>query len=94
MKQTISTLQLRQKMGEILDRVALRQDRFLVVRKGRPMAAVVPAERLDQMARAARMQLMTIMDRQEEPILSQEEADSLADEAKHASRPRVRGNVE
>jgi prevent-host-death family protein len=41
----ISTLEVRQRLGDILNRVALRNDQFIIERKGKPLAAVVPVER-------------------------------------------------
>jgi prevent-host-death family protein len=53
MTEKISTLEVRQRLGDILNRVALRNDQFIIERKGKPLAAVVPVERLEQMSRAA-----------------------------------------
>jgi prevent-host-death family protein len=41
MTEKISTLEIRQKLGDILNRVALRHDQFIIERKGKPLAAVV-----------------------------------------------------
>ncbi|MGH7845981.1 MAG: hypothetical protein ACREQW_12545 [Candidatus Binatia bacterium] len=48
-------MEVRQRLGDILNRVALRNDRFIIERKGKPLAAAVPVERLEQTRRAARM---------------------------------------
>ena len=64
--------------------------RFIIERKGKPLAAVVPVERLEQMRRAARMHLLQVIERQEGKP-SPAEADRLANEAKHRTRkPRRR----
>ncbi|MCC6752138.1 MAG: type II toxin-antitoxin system Phd/YefM family antitoxin [Deltaproteobacteria bacterium] len=89
MTRTISTMEARRQLGDILNRVALRHDQYIIERKGVALAAVVPVERLEQMQRAATMHLLELLDRQE-PSLSQREADDLANEAKHRSRPRRR----
>ena len=89
MTETISTLEVRKRLGDILDRVALRHDQFIIERKGRPLAAVVPVEKLERLERAARNQLLTAM-KEQSGTLSQKEADLLADEAKHRSRSRKR----
>jgi prevent-host-death family protein len=89
MTQRVSTLDIRQKLGDILNRVALRHDQFIIERKGKPLAAVVPVERLEGMQRAARLHLLAVLDRQAGD-LSQEQADRLADEAKHRTRKRRR----
>ena len=87
MTRKLSTMDLRKNLGDILNRVALRHDEYVIERKGRPLAAMVPVERLQQMRQAARLHLLDVLSRQR-PGLSQKEADRLADEAKHATRPR------
>ena len=85
MTEKLTTLDIRQRLGDILNRVALRHDNFIIERKGKPLAAMVPVERLEQMQRAARLHLLdTLSGRSSEP--SQAEADRLADEAKHRTR--------
>ena len=87
MTEKISTLEVRQRLGNILNRVAHRNDQFIIERKGKPLAAVVPVERLEQMRRAARMHLLRVLERQESKV-SPQQADRLADEAKHRARKR------
>ena len=65
MIEKISTLEVRQRLGDILNRVALRNEQFIIERKGKPLAAVVPVERLEQMRRAARMHLLQVLERQQ-----------------------------
>lgn len=89
MTEKISTLEIRQRLGDILNRVALRSDQFIIERKGKPLAAVVPVERLEQMERAARLQLLQVLERQP-GALSQAEADRIATEAKHRTRKHRR----
>jgi prevent-host-death family protein len=86
MRQTVSTIELRRRLGEILDRVALRQDEFVISRKDRPMAAIVPVEVLESLQQAAKLQLLDALERAGSQ-LTPEQADALADEAKHATRP-------
>ena len=89
MTEKISTLEIRQRLGDILNRVALRSDQFIIERKGKPMAAMVPVARLEQMERASRLQLLQVLERQP-GALSQAEADRIAIEAKHRTRKRRR----
>jgi prevent-host-death family protein len=86
MRTTLSTLDLRQQLGDILDRVALRHDQFIVERKGKPLAAVVPIAKLEQMERFAREQALATLQRLPKATLSATATMSLADEAKHATR--------
>ncbi len=89
MKKTVSTIEVRKRLGEILDRVALRHDQFIIERKGKPLAAVVPIEKLEQLERAARSFLLALVERQKSS-LTQAEADELADAAKHETRRNAR----
>ena len=82
----VSTLRIRQQLGEILNRVFLRHDEFIVERKGKPLAALVPVEKIYQMQIAAKLHLLQILQREDRHDFSQEEVDRLADEAKHESR--------
>ena len=87
MKETVTTIEVRQRLGDLLNRVDLRHDQFIIERKGKPLAALVPVEKLDQMERAARLYLLDVLDRQKRiPSPSQADADQLADEAKHRQR--------
>ncbi|MBH0204112.1 MAG: type II toxin-antitoxin system Phd/YefM family antitoxin [Nitrospira sp.] len=85
MIETISTLEMRQRLGDLLNRVALRHDQFVIERKGKPLAAMVPIERLEQMQEAARVHLLSTLAQRSEEI-SQGQADHLANEAKHRTR--------
>lgn len=85
MIETVSTLEMRQRLGDLLNRVALRHDQFVIARKGKPLAAMVPIERLEQMQEAARVHLLSTL-AQRADALSQSQADQLADEAKHRTR--------
>ena len=85
MTEKISTVQIRQRLGAILSRVALRNDQFIIERKGKPLAAVVPVERLAQMQRAARLLLIQVFERQEGKP-TEVQAERIANEAKHRTR--------
>lgn len=84
----ISTLEIRRRLGELLDRVALRNDQFVIERKGRPLAALVPAAEVERLSRLTRRYILDVLERPKGPRLTQAEADRLADEAKHRSRSR------
>jgi len=89
MVEKISTLDIRQRLGDILNRVALRNDQFIIERKGKPLAAVVPVQQLEQIRRAAQTRLLRVLERQSEKI-SESQADRLANEAKHRTRKAPR----
>lgn len=61
----ISTLELRAHLGELLDRVRLRFETIVIERKGREVAALIPAERarrLEAFARRRSIELETVQD--------------------------------
>jgi prevent-host-death family protein len=89
MTEKVSTLEVRQKLGDMLNRVALRHDQFIIERKGKPLAALIPVEQLEQMQRAARLHILSVLE-QQSGDLSQKEADQIANEAKHQTRKRSR----
>jgi PHD/YefM family antitoxin component YafN of YafNO toxin-antitoxin module len=90
MPEKVSTIDVRQRIGDMLNRIALRHDDFIIERKGKPLAALVPVERLAQMQRFARRQALDFMEAQEGGSLSEREAEELALEAQKATRRAVR----
>ena len=90
MAERITSMEVREKLGDYLNRVALRHDQFIIERKGKPLAAMVPVEKLEALERFARKRLLEMLDRQSGSRLSEKEADRLANEAKHWSRTRRR----
>ncbi len=89
MTKTISPLDVRDRLGDLLNRVALNGDEFIIRRKGKPLAAMVPVQVLERMREAARVLSLGVLDRPR-PGMSQRMADLLADQEKHASRKSVR----
>ncbi len=86
MTQKVSTMDVRQRIGDMLNRVALRHDEFVIERKGRPLAALVPVERLEQMRRIAREGLLDFLEEQKGGGLTEKEAMDLANAAKKFAR--------
>lgn len=86
MPEKVSTLDVRQRLGDLLNRVALRHDEFIIARKGKPLAALVPVERLEQMRRFARRQALDFMQQQKGGNLTDERAMDLAREAQRQTR--------
>jgi prevent-host-death family protein len=87
----VSTMDVRQRIGDMLNRVALRHDEFIIERKGKPLAALVPVERLEQMRRFARRHALEFMDRQPGALTDTQAAELAADAkqwARSASKPR------
>jgi prevent-host-death family protein len=82
----VSTMDVRQRIGDMLNRVALRHDEFIIERKGKPLAALVPVERLEQMRRFARRHALEFMDQQQPSALTDTRAADLAADAKRWAR--------
>lgn len=86
----ISTLEVRRRLGDLLNRVALRQDQFVIERKGKPLAALVPADRFESLELVARRYGLALLERQKGSGLSDEDAQKLALEAVRWARQRAR----
>jgi prevent-host-death family protein len=82
MADKVSTMDVRQRIGDMLNRVALRHDEFIIERKGKPLAALVSVERLEQMRRFARRHALEFMDQQQPSPLTDAQASELATDAK------------
>jgi prevent-host-death family protein len=83
----IGTKEIRQRLGEILDRVALRNDQYVIERKGKPLAVLMPVEKAEALERAARLHLLEFLDRAK-GAGTEEQIARLADTAKHKTRPK------
>ena len=90
MTERVSTLDVRQRIGDLLNRVALRRDEFIIERKGKALAALVPVERLEQMRQFARTQALEFLKQQTEGGLTDEQAGDLGLEAQRWARRRPR----
>lgn len=87
MLKKIGTKNVREKMGEILDCVNLRGDEFVIERKNKPLAVLIPFNKFQNMENISRQFLLEFLERQSSD-LSEEEADALANEAKHNVRKK------
>jgi len=90
MSEKVSTIDVRQRIGDMLNQVALTRDHFIIERKGKALAALVPIERLEQMRRFARRQALDFMEEQQAGPLTERGASDLALEAQRFARKRVR----
>src|SRR5260370_39902044 len=86
----VSTIDVRQRIGDLLNRVALRHDQFVIERKGKPLAALVPVERLEQMRRFARRHAVELLEGQKQSTVSDEQALEVALEPYRWARKRAR----
>jgi hypothetical protein len=88
MADRVSTIDVRQRIGDMLNRVALRHDEFIIERKGKALAALVPVERLEQMRRFARRHALDVMEQQRGSALNDDQAMKVALEAQRWARNR------
>src|SRR5215510_14650412 len=92
----VSTMDVRARIVDMLNRVALRHDEFTIERKGKPLAALVPVERLEQMRRFARQQARDFLAEQKSgrgEQLSEQSAMEVALEAQRTARQQIRRAV-
>src|SRR5215813_2852765 len=89
MAEKVSTMDVRARIGEMLDRVALRHDEFVIERKGHPLAALVPVERLEQMRLFARRHAMDFLEQQKPNPITDDEATDIALEAQRVARQQT-----
>jgi|SRR6266481_3235454 len=88
MIEKVSTIDVRQRIGDLLNRVALRNDEFIIERKGKPLAALVAVERLEQMRRFAQRNALELLEHQKTGTLTDAQAVELAAEARRWARRR------
>lgn len=62
MKKNISTQSLKASIGEVVDAVRLRGDRYIIVRRGKPVAAIVPLNVSEAFERK-QIELFALMER-------------------------------
>jgi prevent-host-death family protein len=92
MIEKVSTMDVRARIGDLLNRVALRHDEFIIERKGKSLAALVPVERLEQMRRFARQHALKFLERQKAgpgERLSDAEAMAVALDAQRTTRRQI-----
>ena len=88
---TVTTMDVRKHVGDILNRVALRGDEYLVERKGKPLAVVMPVEKAEAIRRAARLRLGEWLTRPN-AVKTDADALALANAARRAARTSKRGS--
>jgi prevent-host-death family protein len=93
MADKVSTIDVRQRIGDLLNRVALRHDEFIIERKGKALAALVPVERLEQMRRFARRHALEVMERQKGSALTDDQAMKVALEAQRWARRKPKSRA-
>ena len=88
MTEKVSTLDVRQRIGDLLNRVALRHDEFIIERKGKSLVVLVPVERWERIREIARRQALDALDPGRGRDLPGKESMALANEAMRWARRR------
>lgn len=91
MTHTIAAIQARQHLGDLLNRVSLKHDEFIIERGGKPMAAIIPVEKFEQFQEAARSFLSYALLKNQAAnrgAASVSSDEALLNEAKHRTRKR------
>ena len=87
---TVSTMEVQKSIGDILNRVSLRGDEYLVERKGKPLAVMMPVEKAESIRRVTRLRLGDWLARPN-AAKTDAEAMTVANEARRAVRISKRG---
>ena len=74
---TVSAMKARQQFGEILNRVDLVHDQFIIERNGRPLAAIVPISALEEIHIKSRARALSFLNRTNSEV-TEEEANKIA----------------
>jgi prevent-host-death family protein len=86
MSARVNASNARRRIGELLERVSLRHEQFVIEKNGKAMAALVSAAQLEAMRRIARRTALATLRKNRGSGLSEREADALAAEARAWAR--------
>lgn len=89
MSERVKTAEVRQRLGDLLDRVDKRRDAFVIERRGKPLAALVPFAQYERLREAAELELSAMLDRHARH-LTQRQAEDLARRAVRGAQRRKR----
>ena len=91
MLRRISAMKARQNLGQIMNEVNLRNDKYIIERNGRPVAALIPVWLLLNLQKRTESFLSILnKHRDSQDELSEEETQILAKEAIEAARKQKR----
>ncbi|MEM1249550.1 MAG: type II toxin-antitoxin system Phd/YefM family antitoxin [Acidobacteriota bacterium] len=86
MAETVKPKEVRQRLGDLLDRISERRE-FVIERRGKPAAAMVSYEKYQRMQRAAETELLESLDRHARKL-----TEAQARELARSAKQRVRGH--
>ncbi len=83
----VGTDVIRRKMGEVLDCVNLRGDEYIIERKSKALAALIPVEKYSSLNKLAKETALDLLSRHSSNNkLTDSDVDSITTEAKHLTR--------
>jgi len=89
---TISAMQVRQKLGEILAKVELRGEEFVIEKGGVPKAILVPYKKIQMIRERAAKDIESMLDeaakKNPNPDLSDDEVERFVNQVIHETRDR------
>lgn len=90
---TLTAMEARQKFGEILNRVNLVHDQFIIERNGNPLAAIVPISSLADIEKKARKRAISYLKSGGSNLSDEEAAKIAVDEVKaHRAEQRKKNS--
>jgi prevent-host-death family protein len=73
--------EVRQRLGDLLDRVEESRGEFVIERRGKPLAAIVPFAQYERLQQAAQLEILSAFDRHVR-LLNRRQVEQLARDAK------------
>lgn len=87
---TISAMKVRQKLGEILSKIELRGEEFIIEKGGNPTAVLIPYKKIQRIRERAANEVRGILDgaakKNPNADLTDEEVEKFVDQVIHESR--------
>jgi antitoxin (DNA-binding transcriptional repressor) of toxin-antitoxin stability system len=85
-------MKVRQKLGEILAKIELRGEEFIIEKGGNPTAVLIPYKKIQRIRERATQEVGTLLGKAGEKSpnadLSDDEIERFVDQAIHESRPK------
>lgn len=82
----IGTDIMRKKMGELLDAVHFRGDEYIIERKDKKLAALIPIDKYNALTKLARQLLLARLSIKNDNSISDQDVINLTNEVKHLVR--------
>lgn len=86
--ETLSAMKVRHKLGEILAKIELRGEEFIIERGGKPSAVLIPYKKVERIRARAAQEVETILKKgkDQNADLTDEEVEAFVNQMIHESR--------